>query len=149
MKGRTMPAVTKKINVANENAEHLFYAAEPPAWLSDYQCCLCLETAVLPVRVPHRDPEADCGLILCRDCHQSWISDALIGGGAAAAVGPLCPRCREPCDADGDRAPDAFLCRQLASRSGADPIGATRTGSGPVCNRRRVVIAVYNTRWDP
>lgn len=100
-------------SAVTHNVDHLRYAGEePPVWLTDYVCCLCLELCILPVRVVHRG-KADCGLVLCQPCHTSWVRES-----ARAEAAP-CPRCRDPCEADPDRAADAFLCRQLASLDAA------------------------------
>lgn len=89
--------------------DHLRYMDDdPPSWLADYLCCLCLEICILPVRVLHRGAE-DCGLVLCKGCHRLWIREMMHEETAP------CPRCRNPCNADNDSSPDAFLCRQLAS----------------------------------
>jgi hypothetical protein len=60
-----------------------------PGWQDVMSCPFCLNVAVDCIRLPHAEPEHDCGVCACADCVREWV---VFCDNAELA----CPRCRYP-----------------------------------------------------
>ena len=62
---------------------------ELPGWQDTLSCPFCLNIAVECIRLPHAEPDRDCGVCACAACVREWIT-------FSNNVGLACPRCRHP-----------------------------------------------------
>jgi hypothetical protein len=62
---------------------------ELPGWQDTLSCPFCLNVAVECIRLPHAEPDRDCGVCACAACVREWIT-------FSNHVGLVCPRCRHP-----------------------------------------------------
>ena len=62
---------------------------ELPGWHDTLSCPFCLNIAVECIRLPHAEPDRDCGVCACAACVREWIT-------FSNHMDLVCPRCRHP-----------------------------------------------------
>lgn len=60
-----------------------------PGWQDVLSCPFCLGIAVECIRLPHSEPDRDCGVCACAECVQEWVV-------FCDNADLVCPRCRYP-----------------------------------------------------